>query len=83
MNTGLQLFQLQEIDTELMNAQYRIDEIDNDINNDTSISIAQEQLINVKEQIVVDSNEFNSINDEIRNKRNKISQSEMNFTMVL
>jgi hypothetical protein len=79
MNIGFQLFQLQEIDTELLNAMHRIDEIDNSIKNDASISNAQDDLKNAKKQLMVDTNEFNSISDEIKNKKNKITQSEVNL----
>ena len=79
MNIGFQLFQLQEIDTDLDNAQLRINEIDGLINNDTSIINAQNYLDKSKKQLVSDNNEFNTISDDIKNKKIKISQSEANL----
>jgi len=76
MNIGFQLFQLQEIDTDLDNAQLRINEIDGLIKNDTSIINAQNYLEKSKKQLVSDNNEFNTISDDIQNKKIKISQSE-------
>jgi len=79
MNIGFQLFQLQEIDTDLDNAQLRINEIDGLIKNDTSIINAQNYLEKAKKQLVVDNNELNTISDDIKNKKNKISLSEANL----
>jgi predicted nucleic acid-binding Zn-ribbon protein len=76
MNTGFQLFQLQEIDTDLDNAQLRIIEIDNLIKNDVKIINAQNNLEIAKNQLIADNNEFNTISDDIQNKKEKISQSE-------
>lgn len=79
MNIGFQLFQLQEIDTDLDNAQLRINEINGLIKNDTSIINAQNYLEKSKKQLVVDNNELNTISDDIKNKKNKISLSEANL----
>jgi len=79
MNIGFQLYQLQEIDTDLDNSQLRINEIDGLIKNDTNIINAQNNLEKVKNQLLVDNNEFNTISDEIQNKKIKISQSEANL----
>ena len=79
MNIGFQLYQLQEIDTDLDNSQLRINEIDGLIKNDTNIINAQNNLEKVKNQLLVDNNEFNTIRDDIQNKKIKISQSEANL----
>ena len=79
MNIGFQLFQLQEIDTDLDNAQHRIIEIDRLIENDTSIINIQNNLEKAKKQLVTDNNEFNTISGDIHNKKIKISQSEANL----
>ena len=79
MNIGFKLFQLQEIDTDLDNAQLRINEINGLIKNDTSIINAQNYLEKSKKQLVVDNNELNTISDDIKNKKNKISLSEANL----
>jgi predicted nucleic acid-binding Zn-ribbon protein len=76
MNIGFQLNQLQEIDTELDNAQLRINEIDDLIKNDTSVINAKDYLKKAEKQLAVDNNEFNTISYEINNKKIKISQSE-------
>jgi len=79
MNIGFQLFQLQEIDTDLDNAQQRIIEIDGLINDDTRIINAQNNLEEARKQLVTDNNEFNTISGDIHNKKIKISQSEANL----
>ena len=79
MNIGFQLYQLQEIDTDLDNSQLRINEIDGLIKNDTNIINAQKNLEKAKKQLLVDNNEFNTISDDIQNKKIKISQSEANL----
>ena len=79
MNIGFQLFQLQAIDTDLDNAQLRINEIEGLIKNDTSIINAQNFLEKSKKQLVVDNNEFNTISYEIQNKKRKISEREANL----
>jgi len=61
MNIGFQLFQLQEIDTDLDNAQQRIIEIDGLINNDTKIINSKNNLEKAKKQLVADNNEFNTL----------------------
>jgi len=76
MNIGFQLFQLQEIDTYLDNAQGRINEIDELIKNDTRIINAKNNHSTAKKQFLSDTTEFNIINDEIQTKKIKISQSE-------
>lgn len=76
MNIGFQLNQLQEIDTELDNAQLRINEIDDLIKNDTSVINAKDYLKKAEKQLALDNNEFNTISYEINNKKIKISQSE-------
>ncbi len=79
MNIGFQLFQLQEIDTDLDNAQQRINDIDDLIINDTRIINAQTDLVKAKKQLMSDNNEFNNISEEIQNRKIKISQSETNL----
>jgi predicted nucleic acid-binding Zn-ribbon protein len=76
MNIGFQLNQLQEIDTELDNAQLRINEIDDLIKNDIRVINAKNYLKKAEKQLAVDNNEFNTISYEINNKKIKISQSE-------
>ena len=79
MNIGFLLFQLQGIDTDLYNANQRINEIDNLIKNNSRISNAKNHLKNAKKQLLINNNEFNSIDNEINNKKIKISRSEANL----
>ncbi len=79
MNIGFQLFQLQEIDTDLDNAQLRINEIDDLIKNDIKIINAQKSLEKSNKRLLADNNEFNTLSDDIQTKKIKISQSEANL----
>jgi predicted nucleic acid-binding Zn-ribbon protein len=76
MNIGFQLYQLQEIDTNLDSVKKRIVEIDALLVDDTKIATSQENFEKAKKQLISDTNEFNKINDEVQNKKIKISQSE-------
>ena len=76
MNIGFQLYQLQEMDTDLDNSQRRINEIDNLIKNDTKTINAQDNLYKAKTKLTTDNNEFNAISNDIQIKKSKISKSE-------
>ena len=79
MNIGFQLFQLQEIDSNIHSAKKRVLEIDTFIEKDSSLKQAQELLENAQKKLLTDSNEFNKISDEISSKKDKISMSESNL----
>jgi predicted nucleic acid-binding Zn-ribbon protein len=76
MNIGFQLYQLQEIDSNIYAAKKRVLEIDTFFEKDSSVKQAQEQLENAKKKFFADSNEFNRISGEISSKKEKISISE-------
>lgn len=76
MNTGFQLFQLQEIDTAIDSATRRINEIDNILANDSIIKKAKKSIESLEEKYRQQRMRFNTINDDIQSKKNKKSQSE-------
>jgi predicted nucleic acid-binding Zn-ribbon protein len=76
MNTGFQLFQLQEIDTGIDNATRRINEIDRKINDENHIIKAKKTLESLEEKYHQHRSSFNLMNDDIQSKKNKRSQSE-------
>ncbi|MDO9547281.1 MAG: hypothetical protein Q7J07_11115 [Pelolinea sp.] len=76
MNIGFQLYQLQEIDTNLDSAKKRIGDIDALLENNVKVINSQDNLEKAKKQFISNTNDFNKINDEVQNKKIKISQSE-------
>lgn len=79
MNTGFQLFQLQCIDSELDNAQKRIDEITTEIHSSTIVENAKHKLQKCESTLKAIQTEFNSIDHDIQQKKVKKSQSESNL----
>ena len=76
MNTGFQLYQLQQIDTKIDTSLNRIDEIDQFIAGNTSIKNAQDQLSSSEKKYIEEKNLFEHLNSEVQAKKNKKAQSE-------
>ena len=76
MNTGFQLFQLQRIDTEIDSSQKRIDEITTEINSSTIVEKAKAKLQKCEAALKKIKTEFNSIDQDIQQKKLKKNQSE-------
>jgi len=76
VNTGFQLYQLQQIDTKIDASLNRIDEIDRFIAGNTSIKNAQDQLSSSENKYIEEKNLFEHLNSEVQAKKNKKAQSE-------
>ncbi|MDP2965658.1 MAG: hypothetical protein Q8N39_06425 [Pelolinea sp.] len=76
MNTGFQLFQLQEIDTAIDNANRRIKEIEISIIDEIRVKQAKDNVEASEANFLHHNTLFNSINDEIQSKKIKKTQSE-------
>jgi uncharacterized protein len=76
MNTGFQLFQLQEIDTAIDNSTRRIKDIEKSLEENIAVKRAKESVEKQESEFQKQKNLFNSLNDEIQSKKNKQSQSE-------
>lgn len=79
MNIGFQLFQLQQVDSEIDAAQYRIAEIDRLVESDDAVQTAKavyEKSYQINKQL---NTSFNLINDEVQSKNIKKTQSESNL----
>ncbi len=76
MNTGFQLFQLQEIDSAIDKAQKRIDEITHLIENDKTTATARKNVENCEKLFIKEKNEFEILNSDIQSRKNKKAQSE-------
>lgn len=79
MNTGFQLYQLQQIDSEIDAAEKRISEIDSLIKSNKEVQTASSAYD--KSQVVFNKikSSFNLLDDEIQAKKVKKSQSEANL----
>lgn len=76
MNTGFQLFQLQEIDSTIDQHNLRIQEIETSLQNDHT-TLSARTLVEEKEDLLKKvKSEFNRIDEETQSKKNKKSQSE-------
>lgn len=75
MNTGFQLFQLQELDSKIDSSSRRIQEIEQILINDLS-GDAQGTFKNLENQFLKSKSAFDELNDEILARKNKKSQSE-------
>jgi uncharacterized protein len=76
MNTGFQLFQLQEIDTASDKANRRIKEIEISLVEDIQVRKAKDIVENREADYLLQKNLFNSLNDEIQSKKIKKTLSE-------
>jgi predicted nucleic acid-binding Zn-ribbon protein len=76
VNTGFQLYQLQQIDTKIDTSLNRIDEIDRFNAGNTSIKNAQDQLSSSENKYIEEKNLFEHLNSEVQAKKNKKAQSE-------
>jgi uncharacterized protein len=76
MNTGFQLFQLQEIDTGIEKANRRIKEIEISLVADIQVKNAKDFVEKCDADYLHQKNLFNSLNDEIQSKKIKKTQSE-------
>lgn len=79
MNTGFQLFQLQNIDSEADQSHKRITEIDKLISNNDKVIQAQTRLENSETEYKKIKTVFDEIDHEIQQKKIKKSQSESNL----
>lgn len=75
MNIAFQLFQIQQIDTEIDHAQQRLKEIVDAIEQNSTISEAEKTLEAKKQELVLETSHFNEMNDEIEKKKIKQNQS--------
>jgi hypothetical protein len=76
MNVAFQLFQLQQIDSEIDHSQQRIDEIDRLLATNSLISSA-EKKVNLHDQLLTQrTTAFNLLNDELEKKKIKKTQSQ-------
>jgi len=76
MNVSFQLFQLQHIDSEIDRHNKRIKEIQTSLDNNVTISSAEQKLESSKQVFIERSNAFNQINDQIEKKKIKRNQSQ-------
>lgn len=76
MNTAFQLFQIQQIDTEIDHADHRLQQIEDAISNNATISKAEKKVEVCKHELILKTNHFNEINDEIEKKKIKKNQSQ-------
>ena len=76
MNTGFQLFQLQQIDSSIAGARRRIAEIKNLIADQSEHDRFQNLLSSLEQDPATKESEYNHLSFEIQSKKNKKSQSE-------
>jgi predicted nucleic acid-binding Zn-ribbon protein len=76
MNTGFQLFQLQEIDSAIDKANIRIKEIEIDLKNENPVKQANELVEKREFDFLSHKSLFNSIDNDIQSKKIKKAQSE-------
>jgi uncharacterized protein len=76
MNTGIQLFQLQEIDSAIDKANRRISEIKERLVDETQVSLAKERIKQAESNFLHLKELFNSIDDDVKSKKIKKAQSE-------
>jgi len=79
MNTGFQLYQLQQIDSEIDAAEKRINEIDSLIKSDREVQTAKAAYDKSQEIYKKMKTSFDLLDDEIQAKKVKKSQSESNL----
>ena len=79
MNTGFQLYQLQQIDSEIDAAQKRITEINALIKSDNQVQAAKAAYEKSQEIFKKFKSSFNILDNEIQAKKIKKSQSEENL----
>ena len=76
MNTGFQLFQLQEIDSAIDEANRRIAEIEDLVIKDVLVDLAEDNLKICEKQYRSFKNDFDSIDHDIQSRKIKKKQSE-------
>ena len=79
MNLGFQLFQLQNIDTELDLAQKRVEEIQAAIQSDKKVDQAKKRVETVETELRQIKSDFQAVDYETEQKKVKKSQSEANL----
>jgi predicted nucleic acid-binding Zn-ribbon protein len=79
MNLGFQLFQLQNIDTELDLAQKRVEEIQAAIQSDKKVDQAKRRVETVETELRQIKSDFQAVDYETEQKKVKKSQSEANL----
>lgn len=76
MNIAFQLYQLQEIDTQVDKIHKRLAEIDAFISNSDAKIAAEQAIETAKTKFIQETVVFDRLNDQIEKKKIKISQSE-------
>lgn len=76
MNTGFQLFQLQEIDSAIGKANQRIKEIEINLTDESLVKWAKELVEKCETNFLHQKTLFNTIDDDIQAKKIKKAQSE-------
>jgi hypothetical protein len=76
MNTGFQLFQLQEIDSAIDKANHRVKEIEINLADESLVKKARELAEKRESDFLHQKMLFNSIDDDIQSKKIKKAQSE-------
>ena len=76
MNTGFQLFQLQQIDSAIADSQARISEIDCLIQNQGEAEKISKRIEELESFLRQKKTDFDLLNQETQSKKNKKSQSE-------
>jgi len=79
MNTGFQLYQLQNIDSEIDRADRRMHEIASALNSNQEVARTQTRLENAQSESEQIRSDFELINHDIQQKKIKKSQSEANL----
>ncbi len=76
MNTGFQLFQLQQIDSAIAEAQKRVLEIEDSISDQNELDLVRQKLALLEDELKIKQDQYDQLNHEIQSKKNKKSQSE-------
>jgi len=76
MNIAFQLYQVQNIDSEIDRVSSRLIEIQESVQKNSRIASAEKILEKTKSKLIIRTNDFNQINDQIEKMKIKKSQSQ-------
>jgi len=79
MNTGFQLFQLQQIDSTIDGIIIRLSEIESTLSHNSEVIKAEEEFSKSEDRYIAEKNQFEQLNDEVQKKKIKKSQTESNL----
>jgi len=79
MNTGFQLFQLQQIDSSIDSISFRLSEIESSLSHNAEVIKAEEEFSESQDRYIAEKNQFEQLNAEVQNKKIKKSQTESNL----